>query len=252
MLNEELLRQLIFLDTETTGRETHDRIFQVAYAFEGEEVSELFKPPVPLCVEAMEATHYTNRDVTDKMPFDGSELWRKLHAILAREEVVFVAHNAPFDIEMLRRDGLEVVRTIDTLKVARHLDPDAKLGAYRLQYLRYALDLQVADAAAHDALGDVRVLKVLFVRLFAKMLAQGESPEQVIEEMITISSRPSMIRKITFGKHNGKLLTELAHEDPGYLEWLLKQKEADTENSHDQNEDWIYSLKEVLGRSGTS
>lgn len=28
--------------------------------------------------------------------------------------------------------------------------------------------------------------------------------------------------KVTFGKHNGKLLTELAEDDPSYLNWLYK------------------------------
>ncbi len=234
---------LLFLDTETTGREADDRIFQVAFNYKGKEQSELFGPPLPICIEAMEATGYTNKDVANKMPFAGSEMCEELKNILQNSEVVFVAHNASFDIEMLRRDGVEVGQYIDTLKVARHLDKDAKLGAYRLQYLRYALDLEVASAKAHDALGDVRVLIELFGRLYNKM-GGGES---ALEEMIAISGKPAFIARITFGKHAGKLLTEILDEDRGYLEWLLKQKENDTENAHDQNEDWVYSLKKVLG-----
>lgn len=241
-----VLPQLLFLDTETTGREAHDRIFQVAYAHNGSEVSELFKPPVPLCVEAMEATGYTNKDVADKKPFPGSKLHAELGALL-RDPVVLIAHNAPFDIEMLKRDGVEVGAHIDTLKVARALDPQGKLGAYRLQYLRYALDLEVADAAAHDALGDVRVLKALFERLFVKMEAEHGTPAGALDAMIEITKQPSLITRITFGKHAGKLINDIAKEDRGYLEWLLKQKENDTENSHDQNEDWIYTLRKALG-----
>lgn len=242
------MERLVLLDTETTGREAADRIFQVAYEHAGEEHVELFKPPLPISVEAMEATHYTNRDVNDKQPFAGSAMHAELSELLRRDGIVMVAHNAPFDVEMLERDGISPKHVIDTLKVARHLDSEAHLQAYRLQYLRYALDLDVHDASAHDALGDVRVLKALFVRLFEKLLRSLETGEAVIEEMIAISSRPSLIRRISFGKHSGRLITELAEEEPGYLEWLLRQKEADSENAHDQNEDWLFTLRQVLGK----
>jgi len=196
----------------------------------------------------MEATHYTNRDVADKQPFPKSHMQQHLQQLLSQEDIILVAHNAPFDIEMLKRDGVMVQKYIDTLKIARHLDPEAKLDAYRLQYLRYALDLRVPDGRAHDALGDVRVLKALFARLFAKMRKEYDSDEKVLQVMQEISQKPSIIHKITFGKYAGKFLKDIAQEDPGYLEWLLKQKEADTENSHDQNEDWIYTLRILLGK----
>lgn len=237
-MNNENQFKLLFLDTETTGREEKDRIFQVAYDYKDVEYSELFTPPLPICIEAMEATGYTNKDVAGKEKFAESKMYTELRGIMQNAQTVFIAHNAAFDIEMLRRDGIETGAFIDTLKIARHLDPEAKLGAYRLQYLRYALELEVGDAQAHDALGDVRVLKALYNRL-SKKLSVGE--------MIEISSKPVYIARITFGKHAGKLLADIAKEDRGYLEWLLRQKEEDAEDSHDQNEDWIYSLKKVLG-----
>jgi DNA polymerase III epsilon subunit-like protein len=244
----EIYNNLIFLDTETTGREEEDRIFQVAYEYRGIEREEMFLPPLPLCIEAMEATGYTNKDVVDKPPFAGSQMQADLQELLAGE-AIFIAHNARFDITMLERDDVQVVRFIDTLKVARHLDPDALLGAYRLQYLRYALELEVEDAQAHDALGDVRVLKALFTRLFTKMRQECASDVETIEQMIQVSSQPTLIHKIPFGKYSGQMIVDIASTDPGYLQWLLKQKEDDVENSHDQNEDWIYTLRKALGRS---
>jgi len=243
-----MMKNLLFLDTETTGRDEQDRIFQVAYDIDGVEYEEMFTPPLPMCIEAMEATHYTNKDFEGKPPFSESKMQKHLQELMVREEIVFIAHNASFDIEMLRRDDVIVGSYIDTLKIARHLDPDAKLGAYRLQYLRYALELEVVDGRAHDALGDVRVLKALFERLFAKMRQGYESDEATIEAMVDISNKPSYIHKINFGKHAGKLIKDIAKEDAGYLQWLLKQKETDSENSHDQNIDWIYTLRRALGR----
>ena len=244
----EKFKNLLFIDTETTGREEQDRIFQVAYDFEGEEHEAMFKPPLPLCIEAMEATHYTNRDVADKPAFIGSPTQKHLQTLLKNPDVVFVAHNAQFDIAMLAKDDVHALRAIDTLKVAQALDTEAKLGAYRLQYLRYALDLQVDNAQAHDALGDVRVLKALFVRLYDKLFQEHGVHESVIEEMIAITENLVEIKRINFGKYAGKLIREIRDIDPGYLEWLLKQKENDTENTHDQNADWIFTLRKVLGK----
>jgi len=242
------MKNLLFLDTETTGREEQDRIFQVAYDLDGVESEAMFLPPLPMCIEAMEATGYTNKDVVGKPDFAESEMQKSLQQLLTKDNIIFVAHNASFDIEMLKRDDVIVNKYIDTLKIARHLDPEAKLGAYRLQYLRYALKLEVVDGRAHDALGDVRVLKALFTRLFTKMRKDYESDEATIVAMIDISSKPSYIHKMPFGKHVGKLIKDIAEEDAGYLQWLLKQKETDTENSHDQNIDWIYTLRKALGR----
>ncbi len=239
---------LLFIDTETTGREEHDRIFQVAYDFNGEGRSALFKPPVPLCIEAMEATGYTNRDVANLDPFEGSDMQKRIAEILQNNDVIFVAHNAQFDIAMLNKEGIEVPKFIDTLKVAQYLDENAKLGAYRLQYLRYALDLRVENARAHDALGDVRVLKALFGRMFDKLSQEYSSREEVLQKMLGITESPVEIKRISFGKYAGSLLKDIAKDDPGYLEWLLKQKESNMDNSHDQIEDWIYTLRKLVGK----
>ena len=207
---------LIFIDTETTGLGEDDRIFQIAYEFQGNEYSELFKPPIPISCASMEATHYTNKDVEDKIPFQESEMKKHLEEIL--KENIFVAHNAKFDIKMIEKEGLKVEKFIDTLKVAQFLDPHGKLEAYRLQFLRYCLDLDVKDAQAHDALGDIRVLKALFIRLFEKMKKDLGDDEKVIEKMIEISSQPTIYKKINFGKYAGEFLVEIVKKDRGYLE----------------------------------
>ena len=241
---EEIFKKLLFIDTETTGLGEEDRVFQVAYEFEAVEYNELFKPALPICIEAMETTHFTNKDVADKGDFKDSKMEKHLAEIFKNTENIFIAHNAKFDVKMLEKENLKVGPVIDTLKIAQFLDPNTKLGAYRLQYLRYALDLEVKDAQAHDALGDIRVLKSLFERLFDKM-AKDESPENVIEKMIKISAEPMEIKKINFGKHKGKLVSEVAMTDKGYLQWLLKEKEKQAAEG-DVDEDWIFTLKKYI------
>ncbi len=241
---EEEFKKLLFIDTETTGLEKEDRIFQVAYEFEGVEYNELFKPNIPICIEAMETTHFTNKDVADKEIFKDSKIEKHLEKIFQNSENIFIAHNAKFDVKMIEKENLKVNSVIDTLKIAQFLDPDAKLKAYRLQYLRYALDLEVENAQAHDALGDIRVLKALFIRLYEKML-KDNSPKEVIEKMLEISSKPILIKRINFGKHKGELVSDVAMTDKGYLEWLFKEKKKQALEG-DNDEDWMFTLKTYL------
>ena len=237
--------KLIFLDTETTGLNTEDRLFQVAYDFNDHQKSELFLPPLPISIGASETTHYTNEDVKDKKPFLESTFKNELEDILSNNEIIFVAHNAKFDIEMLKKEGTEVSKFIDTLKIARHLDYDTKLDAYRLQYLRYALKLNVGKIPAHDALGDVIVLKALFERLYKKMSSQTENQNNILNEMIEISLKPILIKKFTFGKYIGEFVETVVQKDKGYLEWLQKQKMQQSAEGN-TDEDWLYTLKTYL------
>jgi len=219
MTTKNIFKNLIFLDTETTGIKEEDRIFQIAYIYNNEKKESLFKPPLPISIEASEATHYTNEDVEDKEAVKNSDFQKELKKILNQEDTIFIAHNAKFDIQMLEKDNIKVNSFIDTYKVAQALDPEGKLGAYRLQYLRYALKLNTKGAQAHDAMGDVIVLKALFERLYNKMtnISPNKNREEVLEEMIKISQEPVLIKKFSFGKYIGKSIKEVYEQDPGYL-----------------------------------
>ena len=234
-------QNLIFLDTETTGLTAEDRLCQVAYTFQGVEVEALFKPPVPISIEAMSVTHITNRMVADKPLFVESRMKNDLMQILASGNIL-VAHNARFDIEMLKREGILVNQYIDTFKVAYALDQNDEIPRYALQYLRYFFDLEVPEATAHSALGDVRVLIAVFNFLYERMFEQIGDETKVLTEMMDISSRPLLFRTFTFGKHMGRTVKEVASEDPGYVTWLFNQKVMNRENGEDDDENWIYTL----------
>lgn len=239
---------LIFLDTETTGIGKDDRVCQVAYTYQGEEYDFLFKPPVPITIDAMVVTNITNAMVKDHPPFIGSLMFRDLESLFALENIV-VAHNAPFDIEMLRREGLVVKRSIDTFKIAHHLDTDNAIPKKSLQYLRYYYDLEVENAPAHSALGDVKVLEKLFDYFFSKMMHTFSDEEKVIEEMIAISSRPILYDTFNFGKYAGKKVSEVSLIDQGYIGWMLNQKIMMRESGGENDENWIYTLDHYLARS---
>ena len=235
------MNKLIFFDTETTGNEQKDFLCQIAYKIHDPSTSLgastfscLYKPPIKIPPEASAVHHITNKMVGDKISFQESGDYAKIKTLFEDQDSVVVAHNAPFDLAIIKKENIEPKNFICTLRLARHLDPEAKIERYNLQYLRYLLDLDV-EATAHDALGDVLVLEKLFDRLKAKLS---------VEEMIEISSHPSIIRTLNFGKYKGKKVEEVVSLDRGWLEWLLGEKEK----SDQIDEDWIYTLKHYLGK----
>ena len=239
--------KLIFFDTETTGNTEKDFLCQIAYKTENESFVETYKPEIKIPPEASAVHHITNKMVTDKSVFKESEDFKKIKKLFEDKDSVVVAHNATFDLVMIKKEGIEPKKFICTLRVARHLDKEEKIEKYNLQYLRYLLDIEI-DATAHDAMGDVLVLEKLFERLKNKMQKESEkenlSEEKIINKMIEISSHPSLLRSFNFGKHNTKKIEEVAKIDRGYLEWLLEQKLA----GDGIDEDWIYTLKHYLGK----
>jgi len=73
----------IFLDTETTGTAEKNRLCQLAYKLEtGEVVDELFKPPLPIAIDAMCVHHITNEMVENKPAFKDSKDYQKLVDLL--------------------------------------------------------------------------------------------------------------------------------------------------------------------------
>jgi exodeoxyribonuclease X len=233
---------LIFFDTETTGNTKEDRLCQIAYKKGDETFEALFKPPIPISVESMAVCHITNKMVADKPNFQESDDYGVLKNLFEDPSHVPVAHNAVFDKGMLENENIKIPHFICTMRVARALDPEGKIPKYNLQYLRYFLDIEV-QAIAHDALGDVIVLEKLFERLHKKVMeTKSMNEEEAIKEMVEISSHPTLLKKIPFGKYAGGSIEEIAQKDRGYLEWLLNSKRESTQNE----EDWIYTLEHYL------
>lgn len=239
------MKKIIFFDTETTGNEPKkDFVCQLAFKTSDETFCELYKPPIPIPPEASAITHITNKMVADKKAFKESDNYGAIKLLFEDPNNVVVAHNAKFDLAIIAKEDILPANFICTLRVARYLDKENKIPQYKLQFLRYFLDIEI-EANAHDALGDVLVLEKLFERLIVKVMKEENcNEEKAIEKMIEISSKPSLMSIFNFGKYNGKTVQEVANIDRGYLEWMLAQKEQNPDNE----EDWIYTLKYYLGK----
>ncbi|MDD5152413.1 MAG: exonuclease domain-containing protein [Candidatus Pacebacteria bacterium] len=235
------MKDFLFFDTETTGNKETDFLCQLAYKHGDEEFSELYKTSIPIPPEASAVHHITNKMIADKPLFKDSKDYKTIKSLFEDTSLIPVAHNAKFDINMLKKEGIEFPKFICTLRLARYLDKENKIPRYNLQFLRYYLNMEI-EATAHDAMGDVKVLEALFERLKIKMVEEFGDDDKALEQMIAISARPSLLNMFAFGKYNGKTIAEVAKTDRGYLKWLLEQK---MQNEADE-EDWIYTLKYYL------
>ena len=223
----------IFLDTETTGTDEDDRLCQIAFKTEaGLIVNELFNPGKPISIEAMSIHHITNEMVMDKPLFKHGKTWGILTDLFADTSNVMVAHNAVFDVAMLRKEDIHPQETICTYKMARFLDKEGQIPQYNLQYLRYYLNLNI-DASPHDALGDILVLEALFNRIYTK--AKDEFGTGAIDKMIEVTKNPVLLARMPFGKHKGMKFEEIPTD---YLEWL---------SGTDLDEDMAHTVKHYLG-----
>ena len=236
--------KIVFFDTETTGNKPEDRLCQLAIKERGIEVpllNALYKPPIPITIESMVVHHITEKMVADRPLFTEASEFGEIKALFESDETLAVAHNAAFDNQMLLREGIAVRNPVCTYKVARTLDLKDAIPNLQLQYLRYFLGLEV-KGHAHDAWGDALVLEQLFERLLAKLTESERSEPAALKRMQEISVRPMLIPTFPFGKHKGQRVADVAHEDRGYLKWLLSQKKQNPLGE----EDWIFTLEQYV------
>ena len=230
------MAKYIILDTETTGTEEADRVIQLGYmvlgAKEIEVHNEFCSTNIDIKFGAMEVHGITPDMIEDKPLCQETTAYKRLCELNTQENYMII-HNAPFDLKMLEKEGFEVqMKVIDTLRVAKHIFEEEE--AHRLQYFRYKMGLYKyeeeeakklgIEVKAHDAIGDVLVLKLFLTKL--KEAVKAKYPEQnPVEKMVDLTNTPILVKTFRFGKHKGKSLQEVAQEDAGYLRWMLSSME---------------------------
>lgn len=230
------MAKYIILDTETTGAAEADRIIQLGYlVLGGKEIevhNEFNSSDVPISFGAMEVHGITPEMLEGKCSCIETQGYKRLLELNTPENYLII-HNAPFDIKMLEKEGFVTsMQVIDTLRVAKHILPDEE--AHRLQYFRYKMQLYKLEAKeaaalgievkAHDAIGDVLVLKLLLTKLKELVMAAFKDVNPV-EKMVDLTNTPILIKTLRFGKYKGKSLEEVAAEDASYLRWMLSSME---------------------------
>ena len=231
---------LIFLDIETTGLESSDKIVSIAIIMMKEDTEEiilheLINEGKKIPPKASSIHHITNEMIKEKGDFKSS----KIYAILQNHntlETTLIGHNIQFDIQKLSSAGLEWRGgVIDTLRVTRHLIPECDFFA--LQILRYELKLyrhERETIIAHDALGDAKVVQLLYAYLLD--IASHE-------RMCALSFEKVLLQKLEFGKYAGRYIQEIVMSDKSYIQWMLG-------NILDMDDDLRYSIMTHLKGDG--
>ncbi len=245
----------ILFDTETTGNADEDRIIQFGAMIVDskaplEVYDELCSSDIEIKLEAMEVHNITPNMIENKPKANQTNFFRRLNE-LNNSENYLIAHNITFDLGMVKKEGFEPkLQLIDTLRCAKHLFKE--LPYHRLQYLRYALNLYKTEEQeasknnivikAHDAIGDVLVMKLFLSELVKKcrIIYPDFNP---MEKLVELTKTPVFIETFKFGKYKGKETSEVAKIDSGYLMWMRQNMDLD--------EDMKYTLDKLTSNANT-
>ncbi|QIR86827.1 3'-5' exonuclease [Paracoccus sp. AK26] len=179
----------VVFDTETTGLDiASDRIVQIAGLrlargrLTGERFETLVNPGRPIPSGSTKI-----HGITDEMVADAPDMTTALAAFHHFvEDAVLVAHNAPFDMGMLRRASLETRvhfdnRVVDTILLSALVWGQS--APHSLDMLAMRLGIVIPLEERHTAIGDARATAEAYLRLIAALKAKGlERLEDVLAE----------------------------------------------------------------------
>ncbi len=201
----------IYYDTETTGvRNDKDRIIELAAydPVENRTFCKLINPGCPIPKEATAIHHISDEMVADAPTF---KIVAEEFLAFCPEQTVLIAHNNDaFDKLFMEQEfkranvPMPAFAYIDSLKWSRKYRSD--LPRHTLQTLREVYGF--ASNQAHRALDDVIILHQVFSAMIDDL-----SMEKVIE----LLAKPQILTKMPFGKHQGKMLSDVPKD---YIAWL--------------------------------
>ena len=178
--------RVVVFDTETTGGADYDEICQIAAAEYvcGKLSRTLALYICPTCEMNpwAEGVHGLSLDFLSENGMEPEEAMRQFFEFVG-EDALLVAHNAPFDLRMLRQECAKFdlafspqgVEVCDTLALARQLRPG--LESYRLSNLISALGIDGTNS--HDALDDTLACAGVFFKMLNSQKPESLSPSEV-------------------------------------------------------------------------
>lgn len=221
------MKTLRVVDFETTGMPPDAAVCEVGWCDVhidddphvppgiDEPIGMLVNPNRPMPPEARAVHHISDADLIGAPPITTGFLALSNLAHSKGAPDAFVAHNAKFEQEFFTGNG---VPWICTLKVARRLWPDCP--SHTNQCLRYYLGIEIDDALAmppHRAAPDAYVT----ASILRDALAIA-----TVEQMIEWTAGPSLLPRVTFGKHRGQNWSDLPVD---YLDWIIRKSDMDVD-----------------------
>lgn len=171
----------VVFDTETTGLlpSQGDEICQIAAlrvvngkVIETEALDQLVNPDRTIPKSATEVHHITNAMVKDAPKIDVAG--RQLHSFA--RGAVLVAHNAPFDLEFLRRHEAEIGAkftnpVLDTVLLSAIVFGQSE--EHTLDAISKRLGVKIPPEARHTAMGDTIATADVFIKLLRMAEEKG-------------------------------------------------------------------------------
>ena len=272
----------IIFDTETTGLDEEDRIIQVGAITVDSRDKEYFEiqdelcsDDIPIKIEAMSIHGIRQVQVDGKPSFKESTFFKHLNK-LNSEENYLIAHNLDFDLGMLKKEGFDnKMQLIDTLQCAKHVFEIGdeingyKVPNHKLQTFRYMMLSQeeedeeakkyAVEIKAHDAIGDVVILKLFLKKLAEKVMKKYNLKRyiELMDKMVELTKLPAEVKIINFGQYKGEKLLDIEErttlnkwgkqEGQSYVDWLYKdQKEKKESQDLFFNNDLFYTLGKII------
>ena len=229
-----LTKPICFFDLETTGVNiTTDRVVEIAVLKvhpNGKEESHrwLVNPEMPIPKEVTAIHGISDADVADKPTF--KEIAKEVHNLIKDSDLGGFNSNR-FDIpllaeEMLRADldfDMKNRLTIDVQTIFHKMEQRTLSAAYKFYCDK---NLEDAHSAEADTMATYEVLKAQIAKYDdiendTKFLAEFSSRKKFADFAGFIVFNKKGEECFSFGKHKGKLVTEILEKEPGYFGWLL-------------------------------
>jgi DNA polymerase III subunit epsilon len=233
-MNLNLTKPICFFDLETTGVNiSKDRIVEISILKifpDGKEESKtwLVNPEMPIPKEVTAIHGITDADVAGKPTF--KEISKEVHKMVKDSDLGGFNSNR-FDIpllaeEMLRADidfDMKNRLAIDVQTIYHKMEQRTLSAAYQFYCKK---ELEGAHGAEADTKATFEVLKAQIAKYDeiendTKFLAEFSSRKKFADFAGFIAYNKKGEECFSFGKHKGKLVTEILETEPGYFGWLL-------------------------------
>ncbi|MCF7569185.1 3'-5' exonuclease [Sabulilitoribacter arenilitoris] len=229
-----LTKPICFFDLETTGINiTKDRIVEIAILKvypNGKEESKTWRvnPEIPIPKEVTEIHGISDADVANKPTFKA--LAKEIYNLIKDSDLGGFNSNR-FDIPLLAEEMLRAEvdfdmknrLSVDVQTIFHKMEQRTLSAAYKFYCDK---NLDGAHSAEADTNATYEVLKAQIAKYEevendTKFLAEFSSRKKFADFAGFIAYNKEGEECFSFGKHKGKLVTEVLEKEPGYFGWLL-------------------------------
>ncbi|WP_040251689.1 3'-5' exonuclease [Psychroserpens mesophilus] len=229
-----LTKPICFFDLETTGINiTNDRIVEISILKvhpngKEENYTQRVNPTIPIPYVVTQVHGISDADVADKPTF--KEIAKEVHNIIKDSDLGGFNSNR-FDIPLLAEEMLRAEvdfdmknrQSIDVQTIFHKMEQRTLSAAYKFYCDK---NLDDAHSAEADTLATYEVLKAQLDKYEelendANFLAEFSSRKKFADFAGFIAYTKEGEECFSFGKHKGKLVTEVLENEPGYFGWLL-------------------------------